>query len=270
MKLNLFRDKHAARRARESLMPGIFCMLALIALCSFSAAAETGAVPGGSLAVHAQSLFADAIQKKTAGQEDLALPLFAQAADLFEAAAAVDWRRLYEAGNARWWAGRADMAIIDYRRYLAHDPLRGEVWENLAQARRKAGTQNPGHEGVLVWPWYLWLSSGASAVGGLAFLAFGLFLFFRAPQWRRRALYGGALTLCLAFGALGTLFARGDCAVLAAETAGRKGDAAVYAVWPAEPWKAGQEVWVTGSRDTWTRVRVGDTVSWVPTGALVR
>lgn len=270
MKLNLARDRHATQRSGTSVRPVLAFVFILAAWCSFSVSAETGAVPDDTIAANAKSLFADAIQKKSAGLEDAALSLFAQAADLFEAAAAVDWRQLYEAGNARWWAGQADKAIVDYRRYLAHDPLRGEVWENLAQARRKAGTQNPGHEGVLVWPWYLWLASGAAAVGGLSFLAFSLFLFWRAPQWRRRALYGGVLTLCLGLGAAGTLFARGDCAVLAAETPGRKGDAAVYAVWPADPWKAGQEVWVTGTRDTWTRVRVGDTVSWVPTGSLVR
>jgi hypothetical protein len=199
--------------------------------------------------------------------------LFAKSAELFETESLRDWRLWYEAGNARWWAGDSDKAIGNYRRYLSHDYFRGEVWENLAEARRSAQTQDPGNEGFLAWPWPLWVLSAAALVAGLAALAFSFFLFLKKASEAKRpwlhvsaVLASVALALALASGI--AYAARGNVAVIAKETQGRKGDSSVYAVWPATPWKAGQEVFIAETRDTWTRIRVGKTVSWVPSDCL--
>jgi tetratricopeptide (TPR) repeat protein len=204
----------------------------------------------------------------SASSPETSVALFTEAARLFEIAAASDWRHWYEAGNARWWSGDPARAIVDYRRYLSHDPFRGEVWENLAEARRAAKTVDPGHEGVLVWPWYLWFASTAAFVAGLSSLAFALFLFFRKKNWRNVSVALLAAAVC--FGAVSavTFAARPEIAVVIADVQGRKGDSSVYAPFPADPWKAGQEAVVTERRDTWARVLVGQAASWVPLDSL--
>jgi hypothetical protein len=190
--------------------------------------------------------------------------LFVRSAQIFETNAVSDWHFWYEAGNARWWSGQADRAIVDYRRYLEKDALRGEVWENLAQARLTAGTQTPGNEGPWIWPWYLWLASAAAFSGGISFFAFSLFLLSRKKSWRTGALFCAAFALCLGLTASFLLVTRAHIAVLTAQTQGYKGDSDAYAPWPAEPWKSGQEVQLLDIRDTWAQIRVGATISWVP------
>ena len=247
------------------------------------------AIPAAFAADDARTLFDQAIRLRAseqAGNQLSAAPatsaasdvsshdLFAKSAGLFETEAMRDWRAWYEAGNARWWAGDADKAIADYRRYLAHDYFRGEAWENLAEARHSAQTENPGSEGFLAWPWPLWCLSAAAFVAGLAALSLAVSLFLKKTSARKRhwktasiALASVALVFFLASGV--TYAARGKMAVIASEMQGHKGDSSVYAVWPATAWKAGQEVFVTETRNTWTRIRVGSTVSWVPSDCLV-
>ena len=123
-----------------------------------------------AISLKAAELQQNAANAQNASGAQTSAALFETSARLFEADAAKDWRKWYEAGNARWWAGQSDRAILDYRRYLANDPFRGEVWENLSQARLAAGTVNPGHEGFLVWPWLLWFASGAAFAAGLSAL----------------------------------------------------------------------------------------------------
>lgn len=194
--------------------------------------------------------------------------LFSESARLFEIAAATDWRRWYEAGNARWWSGDPARAIVAYRRYLSRDPFRGEAWENLAEARRAAKTLDPGHEGFLAWPWYIWLASAAAFVAGLAALSFALYSFFRKKNWRAVSVALLAVAVCLGAASAAAFAARPEIAVVIADVQGRKGDSAVYAPFPADPWKAGQEAIVTERRDTWARVLVGSTASWVPLDSL--
>ncbi len=201
--------------------------------------------------------------------ESKARELFVKAAELFEADAQDNWRDWYEAGNARWWAGQAEKAILDYRRYLLRDGFRGEAWENLAQARLKAGTTAPGREGFLIWPWFLYFAAAAAFLFGGAVLSIGINIYTRNARWRKSALAFGLAAICLAMASAGSMAARGQMAIVITETQGRKGDASVYSPWPASPWKAGQEAWITEVRDTWTRIRVGDTVSWVPSSALI-
>lgn len=224
----------------------------------------------------ARSLFNEAIRLKETGQAaETSRDLFAKSAELFEDEATRDWHLWYEAGNARWWALESDRAAADYRRYLAHDYFRGEVWENLAEARRSAQTENPGNEGFSAWPWPLWFVSAAALVAGLGALAFSIFLFLKKTSAGKRSwlhVSVACASIALAFALAGGIsyVARGKIAIVARETPGRKGDSSVYAVWPATPWKAGQEVFIDETRDTWTLVRVGKTVSWVPSDCLIR
>lgn len=199
---------------------------------------------------------------------DPSVALFSRAADLFESKAAIDFRFWYESGNARWWEGRADRAVIDYRRYLSRDPFRSEVWENLSQAREAAGTKAPGGEGLLRWPWFLWLGAGTAFFAGLSVLLFSLYLFFRTTVLKKNVMVFVACTIvCVVLGAA-SFALRGDISVVLIETQGRKGDSSVYAPLPTEKWKAGQEVWILETRDTWIRARVGSTVFWVPSESL--
>jgi hypothetical protein len=211
-------------------------------------------------------LFGKAIALKEAGSESSGV--FAEAARLFEMDASGDWRLRYEAGNARWWAGQYGQAIFDYRQYLARDAFRGEVWENLAEARRAAGTVAPGKEGFFSWPWHLWLAAFACFFASAAFLLFSLFVFMRKKSLIPASVGVLAVAVCLACGSAATLAFRKPVVVLAVETQGRKGDSSVYAPYPTTPWKEGQEAFVTETRDTWTRIIVGDTVSWVPSANL--
>lgn len=223
-----------------------------------------------------QSLFDQAIELRSTAMKstdvfansDPSIALFSRAADLFESKAATDFRFWYEAGNARWWEGRPDRAVLDYRRYLSRNPFRSEVWENLSQARAIAGTKAPGGEGFLSWPWFLWLAAGAAFFAGLSVLLFSLYLFFRTRALKKSVIVFFASTIiCALFGAV-SFASRGDIAIFLIETQGRKGDSSVYAPWSSEKWKAGQEAWILEMRDTWTRARVGSTVFWVPSESL--
>ena len=270
------RGMNAQNRARRPASSFLFAILFIAFAAQAAFAADD-----------ARSLFDEAIRLRASEQAGSAAvtsgapsvesshELFAKSADLFEAEAARDWHLWYEAGNARWWAGDADKAIGNYRRYLAHDYFRGEAWENLAEARRSAQTQDPGNEGVFAWPWPLWLLSAAALIAGFAALSFSVSLFLRKTSlrkrsWRTASIALGSVALAFALASGISYAARGDIAVIAKETPGRKGDSSVYAVWPATPWKAGQEVFIAETRDTWTRVRVGKTVSWVPSDCLIR
>lgn len=228
---------------------------------AYPLAAETG---------KAQGIFDEAIAlRETEGSaSEGSNALFAESARLFEERAETDWRAWYEAGNARWWAGESGRAIVDYRRYLARDPLRAEAWENLAEARRSAGTANPGREGLLAWPWYLWLAALASFLAGAAALAHSLYLLVARKGWRRAALALLVAAGIAASGSAALIAARKPLAVAVVETQGRKGDSTAYARSPATPWKKGQEFWVLERRDTWVRARVGDAVTWVPASSL--
>ncbi len=174
----------------------------------------------------------------------------------------------YEAGNARWWSGSADRAILDYRRALARDPFRGAAWQNLSEARKDAGTADPGHEAFLGYPWHVWFASFAAFFAGLAFFCLSFFLL--TGKSRRRSIAVGSLAIAVGFGAGAalTLALRKPMAVFAVETQGRKGDSAAYAPYPEKPWPSGQEAWVIERRDTWVRVRVGSTFSWVQSASL--
>lgn len=197
-----------------------------------------------------------------------AAALFTEAADLFETAAREDWRFWFEAGNARWWAGDGAGAVIAYRRYLARDPFNPRVWQNLGSARRLAGTIPPANEGFLGWPWKLWSASLAAFLAGASLLLFSLFLFFRKPSFRTAS---STVLACAAVAALlcaGAVLLSRPAAVILCETQGRMGDSAMYTPLPAEPLKPGQEVRILGSRDTWSRVRVGSVECWVPSETL--
>jgi len=240
-------------------------LVAATLLCGIAAGAQEAAN------ADPQALFDRAIALKAAknsASAESAQTLFAESARLFEIAAASDWHRWYEAGNAAWWAGQNGRAIRDYRAYLAHDPFASAVWENLAEARRSAGTLDPGHEGVLSWPWCLWLASTAAALVGLAALAFSLWLFFRRRPWRSLAV---ALLIAGAVVGVGcgvSALARPQVAVFVVETVGRKGDSSAYAASPAAPWLVGQEAVVAERRGAWVRILVGNVVSWVPAANL--
>jgi len=193
-----------------------------------------------------------------------ALALFSDAATSYEAAAVSDYRWWYEAGNARWWAQEAGAAIIDFRRYLVHNPFDARVWENLAEARKSAGTIPLSGERLGDWPWALWFLYAGAAGFGLALLGFGLFAWSRRRIWIRAGKAASALTVlfALSFGAYWIL--RPRVGVILTEIQGRKGDAAVYAAQPEEPWKRGQEAWIRGERDGWIEIQVGSSSSWVP------
>jgi tetratricopeptide (TPR) repeat protein len=254
-----------------------FAALSLFAVASAFAADDPRALFDRAIQLKAAELAGEsessAAQTNPAPATSLSIPetsaaLFAESARLFEIAAASDWRQWYEAGNARWWSGDPARAIVDYRRYLAHDPFRGEVWENLAEARVAAKTVVPGHEGVLAWPWYLWFASAAAFVAGLSSLSFALFLFFRKKNWRTVSVALLAAAVCLGAVSAATYATRPEIAVAIADVQGRKGDSSVYAPFPADPWPAGQEAVVTERRDTWARILVGSTASWVPLDSL--
>jgi tetratricopeptide (TPR) repeat protein len=251
---------------RTVLMMSIFaCICGMQALSAESAQA----LFDRAIRLKAQSLGAQADRLPGAETvESEARGLFTQAANLFEIEAQTDRRRWYEAGNARWWAGQADRAIRDYRRYLSFDAFRSEVWENLSQARAAAGTEVPGNEGILSRPWFLIFASLAAFFAGTAFLTFAFFMFFRKKVFRKTALIFVAAACCSGIVSFAGFTARGRMGIVIAETRGRKGDSEAYSPSPALPWKAGQEVWVDEVRDTWTRIRVGNTVSWVPTSSL--
>lgn len=222
----------------------------------------------------AQKYFDQAIALKATGlnaenNDTKAHDLFIHSAQLYEVEAFTDWHKWYETGNAYWWAGQSGRAILAYRRYLSHDSFRGEVWENLASARLSAGTEQPGHEGFLVWPWFLWFASVASFLAGIAFLLFSLFLFFKNKRLRTIALVCAIASLSFAGASAVSISTRGKMAVIVTETQGRKGDSTVYAVSPERSWKVGQEVWVREVRNTWTRIEVGSVFSWVPSESLV-
>ncbi len=198
------------------------------------------------------------------GAEAEALALFEDAATSYETAADADYRWWYEAGNARWWAHEAGAAIIDFRRYLVHDPFDAKVWENLAEARKSAGTTPLSGERLGDWPWALWFLYAGAASFGIALLGFGLFAWSRRKIWSRAGKAASALTVlfALSFGAYWIL--RPRVGVILTETQGRKGDAAVYAAQPEDPWKRGQEAWIRGARDGWVELQVGASTSWVP------
>jgi hypothetical protein len=251
------------------------CVIAVLATCSFSyifASEDPSVLFREAISLEESALKPDPGSSSENSQvsNDCAKNLFSKSALLYESAAANDWKFWYEAGNARWWASDPSRAIVDYRRYLANDAFRIEVWENLSEARKAAGTLNPGHEGLGEWPWHLWLASAAACIAGLACLSFGLFLFFRKRPWRNATFTLCSIAVFLALGSVICLGLRKPLAVIVTETQGRKGDSSVYAAFPTSPWKSGQEVWITEVRDTWTRILVGGTVSWVPSQSIIR
>lgn len=206
--------------------------------------------------------------------------LFEEAARLFEAASigganngdtntggAESW--WYEAANAWWWAGQSARAVGLYRRHLALHPFHSGAWENLAEARRDAGTSDPGGETLLDWPWHIWLGAGAALFASLAlsFLALYALLGRAAPGARRslRAAIGlGSLALvCTLALPLLAAFER-PVVVLLAPAQGRMGDGDVYAPRPEAPWKAGQEGRLVAERELWICMKVGSVESWVP------
>ena len=175
----------------------------------------------------------------------------------------------YEAANAWWWAGQSARAVSLYRRHLALHPFHGAAWENLAEARRDAGTLDPGGETLLDWPWHIWLGAGAALFSSfaLSFLALHAFLGRAAPGARRslRAAIGlGSLALvCTLALPLLVAFER-PVVVLLAPAQGRMGDGDVYAPRPEAPWKAGQEGRLVAERAGWICMKVGSVESWVP------
>jgi hypothetical protein len=99
-------------------------------------------------------------------------------------------------------------------------------------------------------------------------LLFSLFLFFRKPPFRTAS---ATVLACAAAAALlcaGAVLLSRPAAVILCETQGRMGDSAMYTPLPSEPLKPGQEVRILGSRDTWSRVRVGSVECWVPSETL--
>jgi hypothetical protein len=198
------------------------------------------------------------------GDASRAQELFKEAAQRFEASSDTDYRAWYDAGTARYCAGQAGLAALDLRRYLAHNYFRAEAWENLAQARKAAGTVAPGNEGVAAWPWALWFLAAAAISLSLAFLGGGLYVLIR----RRPAFIAGAAlgvaALCFGLASGVSYFSRQPLAVVIVETQGRKGDAAVYGPQPGNAWKQGQEAWITAERSGWLRLEIGGQISWVP------
>ncbi len=230
-------------------------------------------IPPLALAADASSDFTRAVGLMGQSQTDPALK--AEAKTLFEAAfrdyesrAEGDYRFWYEAGNARWWSGDAARAILDYRKYLVHDPFRVEVWENLAVARKSAGTMDPGVEGPGGWPWALWLLDALSLLGGLTVLVGGIWLWNRKPVWLRAVIFvfSFAVLAGLGLGLVQVLPERLAVSIIPVQ--GHKGDAEVYIAQPLEPWRAGQEFRVQELRNAWARVTVGATLSWVPVSAI--
>lgn len=190
--------------------------------------------------------------------------LFATSARIWEAGAAADPGRWYDAATAWYCAAESAKSVVDFRRYLQHDYFNQAAWENLDRARRQAGTLEPGGEGPGAWPWAVWLVDAAALLAGSAALAGGLWLLFR-----RRVLRHLCLGLVLGLGLAGTAAlvawqTRPVMAVVLREVTGRKGDSAAYQAQPAKPWLPGQELRVLGQRDTWVQVQVGPTVSWIP------
>jgi hypothetical protein len=255
------REARAVRAAAFSLA----AVLALAGRAPAGAEAEAGAV-AAPRAIYDEAV--SALQAKAEGERARAPELFKAAARGFEAEAAGDYRRWYDAGTARGCAEEPALAVLDYRRFLAHDYFKAEAWDNLAEARKAAATREPGGEGPASWPWALWFLDAASLALGIALLALGLFLFTRRRGFSRLGIALGALALALALASGLSFLAREDMGVMLVETQGRKGDAEVYAAQPAEPWKAGQEAWIIGNRGAWYRIRVGSDVSWVPRDSM--
>lgn len=238
-------------------------LAAALALLAATGLAAQSPVP------EARLQFTHALRLAEAGSAADAQALFESAARSFESAAASQSEYWYEAGSARWWQGRYDLAILDFRRHLARHPWDTSAWQNLTQARLKAGTQEPGGEGLGTVPWFLFLAMAAALSAGLAAAAGAKLL------WRQSPLHRWAWGLLAAAAVLGGACAldfglRRPLAVVVQAVQGRQGDAAVYAAQPSAPWKPGQEGWVVETRDTWTELEIGGTLSWVPTGTLAR
>ena len=239
-------------------------LLATLAVLSATGVWAQSPVP------EARLQFTHALRLAEAGSTTDAQALFESAARSFESAAADKSEYWYEAGNARWWQGRYDLAILDFRRDLARHPWDTSAWQNLAQARLKAGTQEPGGEGLGTVPWFLFLAMAAALSVGLTAAASGAKLLWRTSPFHRWA--WGLLAAAAVLGGASALDfgLRRPLAVVVQAVQGRQGDAAVYAAQPAAPWKPGQEGWVAGTRDTWTELEIGGTLSWVPTNTLAR
>lgn len=239
-----------------------YCVL-LFCICSCASAGENPHEDASKLFSEAMLLRAE-----TGRSADDSAALFSRSADLFETAAREDWRFWFESGNSRWWAGDGAGAIVAYRRYIARNPFNSRVWHNLGSARTLAGTIPPANEGLSGWPWPLALAALAAFLSGAALLLFSVYLFFRKSAFRSAS---AAVFSCAAAAALscaGAVLLSRPAAVILSETQGRMGDSGLYAPVPVEPLKRGQEVLVLGSRDTWSRVRVGPAECWVPTASL--
>ena len=208
------------------------------------------------------------LSKNTDESKSSAIELFKSSAIGFESAASSDYRHWFDAGTARFCAEEPALAILDLRRFLAHDYFRAEAWENLAEARKAALTRSPGGEGPSVWPWSLWFIDAAALTFGLALLAFGVFLFTRKKSFLRLTCGIAVLTVLFSGATAVSLAVREPLAVILADTQGRKGDADVYSPQPANPWKAGQEVWIIGQRGDWIRIKVGADTSWIRQDAV--
>jgi len=203
------------------------------------------------------------LSKNTDESKVSAIGLFKSSAIGFEAASSSDYRHWFDAGTARVCAEEPALAILDLRRFLAHDYFRAEAWDNLAEARKSALTRSPGGEGPSTWPWSLWFLDVAAMSLGLALLSLGFFIFTRKKSFFRLMCGIAAFTVILSGATAVSLAVREPLAVILADTQGRKGDADVYAAQPATPWKAGQEAWVIGKRGDWIRIKVGSDISWV-------
>jgi hypothetical protein len=237
--------------------------VALLLLLSFQVyAGEAEGQKKGAMDLYRQALAA--LPPEGSGDASLAQELFKQAANQFESAAGSDYRAWYDAGTARYCAGQAGLGSLDLRRYLSHNYFRAEAWDNLAQARKAAGTVAPGNEGVATWPWALWFL--VTAAIGLSLSAFcgGLYLLIRRRSALSLSVALGVTALCCGVASGVSYFSRQPLAVVIVETQGRKGDAAVYGPQPESPWKLGQEAWVTAERSGWVRLEIGGQISWVP------
>ncbi len=210
------------------------------------------------------SLFEQAITEREQSPDPKAgQALFEQSAQAFESMAEQDHALWYEAGNARWWAGQAGLAVLNYRRFLSHDPFRNEVWENLAQARLAAQTIELAGEGLGSWPWSLWFLTSAGISLSFAALTLALKIYTRKTVFARLGLGLGIACLVFALAATISQANRPQLGVVLIETQGRKGDSEVYAIWPEAALKLGQEVWIKEERDGWFRVELGQTSTWL-------
>ncbi len=260
-------------------------------------AASCSAAPADDAATRAQSLFDEAIalrgeelqasayKGETASGNDgdatadnataggslaSSTALFGEAARLFEAGE-TGW---YEAANAWWWAGQPARAVLLYRRHLAQQPFHAAAWENLAEARRDAGTLDPGGETLLDWPWHLWLAATAAFFASLALASLALCAYrgAKTPGARRplrAAIALGSLALAAALSLPVIAAFERPVVVLLAPVQGRMGDADVYAPQPQTPWKAGQEGRLVARREGWLCMKVGSVESWVPADRAV-